>query len=144
MIKKLFILIIAAISLNSCCTLFGSYKLGNGFYLMVGDSDEDKIVVYNPDLGCLECCHSGTRIIPNENNMYNENIVRLEHSNDYIILKSYLINKKTFRYWVIEKGFDEDKISIETINESYVKGPLDSIKFYQLLEDKDIDLELND
>lgn len=139
--------------LTSCSSLIPG-NLGNNLFLMEGDSDTDKIIVYCTGKD-LFGCYSGACIVPpnklelNKQGQFDERYyleyVKTAKSNKkYVFVKTYNDNDKKKNYWLIDKSFDENNIQSETIISSYLTGPLDSVQFYQLLKERDIDLKLKE
>ena len=134
----------------SCvCELFGSHELGNNIVLLEGDRPEDRIIVY-----CTGrsggCCSGGVSIIPTYENhikqdMYNEYVEGAKSNNKWIIARSYRILEKSHKFWIINKNFNIDsldcnKIDCDSVIQSHVIGPLDSLIFLEKVKELDVNL----
>ncbi len=134
-----------------CCGWWGDNNLGNNFSLLEGDRTEDRIIVYCSGRDEInECCTGGTFIIPsykyhmNDGN-YSEYIIAAEYDDKWVIAKSYKIESKQNRYWILNKDLGnkiEKKkiINLESLLQEFVTGPLDSISFLKKSKEYGINL----
>lgn len=151
--KKVFIFLLPVLFLSSC-SYFISGNLGNNLYLMEGDSETDRIVVLcaNKD---IFGCYSGACIVPpnklklNKQGQFNEKyyseyVKTVKSNKKYVLVKTYSDIIKKNNYWLIDKSFNENNTQAETIISFYLTGQLDSIQFYRLIQEKNIDLKFKD
>ncbi len=152
--KKLFIFFYPITFLFLSCSSFISGNLGNNLYLMDGDRESDRIIVFCSNKDVLGC-YSGACIIPPNKYLLNgdkqridryylEYVKTVQSNKNYVIAKTYNNNDKKYNYWLIDKKFDETNIQAEIIISSYLTGPLDSVQFYRLIQEKNIDLKFKD
>jgi|SRR6185369_11033843 len=129
------ILIFAFFLLNtfeSCCLSSKTISLGNGFKLSEYSVKEVEIMF------CLDnCCNSAYHVIP-------QTIVAYNFNPDWIIAKtdsSYYNGLNDFAYWIFKKNAFTTA-DIDSVIEANLIGPIDSMKFYNLLLENNIKLQL--
>jgi hypothetical protein len=119
-------------SFESCCLGSKNISLGNGFKVSEFSVREVEIMY------CLDnCCNSAYHVIPQTLVAYNFNA-------NWIIAKtdsSYYNGLNDFAYWIFKKDAFSTKDLDSTIKANLI-GPLDSMKFYNLLVEKNIKLQL--
>ena len=117
---------------ESCCFGNKNISLGNGFKLSEYSVKEVEIMY------CLDnCCNSGYHVIPQTILAYNFNA-------NWIIAKtdsSYYNGLNDFAYWIFKKTVLTTNDMDSTIKANLI-GPLDSTKFYNLLLENNIKLQL--
>lgn len=104
-------------------SLWGSYNLGNGLYMMEWDNNS-RLIVYNSHPRG-KTCYSGIPIIPTS---LSENIrvADAKSNNDWIIVEAYQNNDTLNRfYYLIDKsyrviGLDWKKDNCDSIIQSYI------------------------
>ena len=134
--KKIVLLFIGLIFLyNSCCPFMKEENLGNNFYLSEYDN-VDRRILYSEKA----CSNSGIEIVP-------MTVTEYAYDSKWIVAKSAFSKQvKDFQYWIIDKSFNakiiQDNDRKINVIKSHTLGPLDSIKFVQLLFNKDIKLNL--
>jgi hypothetical protein len=119
---------------ESCCPGSKNISLGDGFKLSEYSFREVEIMY------CLDnCCNSGYHVI-------SQTIVGCNFDSNWIIAKtdsSYNNGVNDFAYWIFEKtGFATD--NMDSSIKANLIGPLDSMKFYNILLEKNIKLQLMD
>ena len=126
----MYVIIIIIIS-QSCNNFFWGVKdLGNNFAIIEADKDDISIQY------CFsgDCTRSGLYVVPSKIVEYNKNA-------NWIIAKS--INGSDTSFWIIDKKFFPDKKSeISALIKRNIRGPLDSISFYNEVKNKKINIEL--
>ncbi len=137
------------ISAISCREFFGDHPLGNNFSLLDGDKKEDRIIVYCAGNEENEC-NGGIFVIPRYrdhmlNGKYAEYVETAKSNNDWIIAKSFQMNYRQEKYWIINKNFniknlDCDKTNCDSIIQSHVIGPLNINEFQEKIKKFRIDL----
>lgn len=111
---------------------WGSHALGNNLYVM--DFDGGKIVVIGTNIRG-NTCYGGIQVIPFQidslrNDDYDENdfVVDSKHNEKWAIVKTYFKKTKKFRYYIIDKHFQEDINKEDFINNN-IKVYEDSLSF---------------
>lgn len=139
------LLVTIIIFISGCCAFFGSHKLGGNLFLLEGDNIKDRIIVFCVGKDKQGCCYSGSCIIPkyhmNNEGRYAEYVEIAKSNRKWVIVKTYQIFKMKNNYWIVDKSFDENVVSSQSITSSYLIGPLDSVQFYQKVKDKGIKLK---
>ena len=100
----------------------GSYALGKNLYLM--DFDGGKIIVQGTSVSD-GICFGGVSVIP----LYEEHYDSLGNVREYvinaiadermIIAKTFLVNEQKYKYYLINKAFDEKNTSETQIRDSF-------------------------
>jgi len=95
---------------------------------------------------------SGILVVPSEkrhmiDGKYAEYVKTAVSNKEWVLVKTYQIQEKKENYWIISKDFDITNLNCSTANcdsilQSHVIGPLDSLDFYNFLKARNIDLEL--
>jgi len=137
-INSLLIPLFAAIILEGCSfsELTGDKNLGKGYYFFSHRSFSS-IVLSSTD----SYQGNGPRVVPSE-------VVSHSFNDEYIIALSRDINTKEKTYWIINKNMPARIKSLVEENGSQhiiwtnVSGPLDSLEFSKMLEQKLINLQL--
>lgn len=118
--------------------LCGSYNLGNNIYMLDWDGNTRIIVFCSSKEGNV--CKSGVRLIPKDLN-YDITVENVNFNDRWIIAKTS--NKKTIdiKYYLIDKSFsiDDDYSGIVNL-ERYIYSESDSINFWGILNENDVDL----
>ena len=128
--------------LFSCSYLYwGDENLGNGYFLSKDGKYQE--IIYNPN----------KKTPDGGNPITTDNVVSLNYNNNYIIFKTNKYVKPSTEikeYWIIDKSIP---ITIKNYNnqnttDSLLKvnliGPFDSIRFYKLIKERNIGLELKE
>lgn len=150
-----YLLSVCSVVLITSCSILALGNLGSNLFLMEGDSEYDRIIVLCSGKDNLFGCYSGACIVPPNKYLLNKDkqiiekyyleYVKTAKSNKrYVLAKTYNDNDKKDNYWLIDKSFNEDNTQAETIISSYLTGPLDSVQFYRLIQEKNIDLKFKD
>lgn len=118
---KLFYITILVLLFISCDFKFmdDSIDLGNNYRFI---QDYPQAIIYH---STEEYKGIGINIVP-------PNVIEYDFNDEYIIAKS-ISNDSIINYWIINKQNNETKVK-----------PLDSIAFYEFLNDKEILLKLDD
>ncbi|GHT00876.1 hypothetical protein FACS189421_13350 [Bacteroidia bacterium] len=130
----------------------GSYDLGNNLYMMEWDGGGRIIVHCSRKKG--KACYGGTYVVPTHKAEYDslgnwaELVDDAKFDKKWIIVKSKLIQEKKYCYYIINKdfdieGLDWEKVNCDSIIQSHIIGPLDSITFSNELEQHKIDLDFS-
>jgi hypothetical protein len=112
----------------------GSYYLGNNLYLIDWEKD-NKIIVYCSNKRG-RTCYGGAPVIPH--NYPREVYVQSAKADDkWIIVKAITTENNHYCYYMIDKSFSIDGLNWEVTNcdsiiQSQITGPLDSLNFEQL------------
>lgn len=127
----------------------GSYNLGNNLYMR--DWDCGKIIMY-----CTgkrgKVCFAGRYVVPtyerryDNSGNYSEMVENAKFNEQWIIVKSKVIKESKYYYYLIDKNFNVDGLDwnkSDSIIQNHITGPLDSLRFYNLLEERDIKLKLD-
>lgn len=112
------------------CNAWGEKPLGNRFALVAAAKDYNSIVFCTSS----KCCSVGLPIIDG-------NVENYAFNSRWIIAKARIKGQNTF--WIIDKDFNvEIKPDSGVMNKvlKYVSGPLDSLTFNKLLQERKIDL----
>lgn len=149
-ITLLFILLGILFSCNN-------HDLGNNLYLW-GDNSKYYQLVFcdtNDSFGDLKSC---TKIIPKTEVIddFSEYIDSYAKDHEWIIVKTNYIKygKQDYnvnlpidttykRYWIINKNFNLKTATSNSIIESNLIGPMDSLRFYNFLHNENIKLYLD-
>jgi len=126
-------------------SMWGSHSLGNNLYALDWDSG-GQIIVYNENPKG-RTVYSGVYIIPNPNSndsAFNVSIRNIKFNKEWVIIKAeqqhneycYFLIHKNFNI----KGLDWQKDNCDSIIQNSITGPLDSMAFYNLLRERNIDL----
>ncbi len=126
---------IIAIIMYSCGPMFGTYNLGDGFYLMLGDKDSDRIIVYNDHYKHASDVVSGKNIIPSYEYWISDildhpYVQNIKYNSRWIIATTS--HKDTIYYWALDKTLPVSRC---------VTGPLSKSEYMQFLHDSDIEGE---
>jgi hypothetical protein len=131
----------------------GSYNLGNNLYMMEWDGG-GKIIVYCSNKKG-RTCYGGPNVVPTYEREYDslgnfaELVENVKFNNEWIIVKSKLIKKKKYHYYIINKDFDINGFDWETVNcdsiiQSHITEYIDSVTFIKELERRNIDLSFSE
>ena len=124
---------IVAILLYACGRLFGVMDLDGGFYVLDGDSPEDRIIVYNDQDKIASNIASGKTMIPSYDYWRSDSTespyVRDVKYNSRWILAT-VMHKDTLTYWILDK-----KKSLQEC----VVGPLTKKEYHRMLHDSGLD-----
>lgn len=127
-----FIILIAAILICACGRLFGVLDLGDGFYVLEGDSPKDRIIVYNDQDEFAGNIASGKTMIPSYDYWRSDSIecpyVRDVKYNSRWVLAT-VMHKDTLTYWILDK---------EKPLQECVAGPLTKQEYCHMLHDSGI------
>ena len=134
LIKRLhFIILLVSILICACGRLFGILDLGDGVYVLEGDSPEDRIIVYNDQDKFAANIASGKTMIPSYNYWRSDSIenpyVRDVKYNSRWVLATVL-HKDTLTYWILDK---------EKSLQECVAGPLTKKEYHYILQNSGID-----
>ena len=134
MIKRLYVIIfITSILICACGRFFGIRDLGDGFYVLEGDSPKDRIIVYNDQDEFAGNIASGKTMIPSYDYWRSDSIdspyVRDVKYNSRWVLATVL-HKDTLTYWILDK---------EKSLQECVVGPLTQKEYQFILHDFGID-----
>ena len=112
----------------------GSYYLGNNLYMMDWERGNKIIVHCSNKSG--RTCYGGSPVIPH--NYPREVYVQSAKADDkWIIVKAITTEDNNVCYYLIDKSFnikglDWDVVNCDSIIQSQITGPLDSLNFEQL------------
>lgn len=131
----------------------GSYNLGNNLYMMEWDGG-GKIIVYCSNKKG-RTCYGGPNVIPTHEREYDslgnftELVESVKFNKKWIIVKSKLIKKNKYHYYIINKdfdinGFDWGTVNCDSIIQSHITEYIDSIAFIKELERRNIDLSFSE
>jgi hypothetical protein len=134
--------IVMLILLGSCRNDFGDKNLGDGFYITEYEGRYTPLEYY--PYGIEK--HSLYGIIE-------ESVIKFGYNDKYIIAKTsvYDIADSSFNnnYWLVDKtipngiNFDKSIDEIDSLLKLGISGPLDSLKFYELINDRNIRITFN-
>ncbi len=141
--KKLVIVIsFLFLFLYSFSSIFwGDKNLGKGYFLW--RDGRYKAIVYNPNSNTPD----------GGNPITIDNVVSLNYNKNYIIFKTNKFIKPSTEikeYWIIDKSIQItiNDYNDQNITDSLLKvnllGPLDSTRFYKLIKERNIGLELKE
>jgi len=150
------IFITIAFTISSCnwwSGIWGNHSLGNHLSLWEGDTKEDRTIAYCTSQS-FGACVSGIYVVPNEkrhmiDGKYAEYVKTAASNKKWVLVKTYQIQEKKENYWIISKDFDITNLNCSTDNcdsilQSHVTGPLDSLDFYSFLKARNIDLKFKE
>lgn len=136
------------------CNSWGDNDLGNNFSLLGGDRIEETVIVYCTNRDEINnCCAGGIYIIPSDqyhttDGEYSEFIKTVEYNDKWIIAKTFKIETRKNRYWILNADLSnrlsmKNYQNIEKLLQEYVTGPLDSLTFNSTINELKIDLKIN-
>ena len=127
------------------CKSWGDNNLGGKFTLLEGDRQEDRIIVYCTSNS--KCCHAGISIIPSKDfGITKAWVEKAEFNERWIIANSFLRNGEELGFWIIDKDYELDlskceEVDCDSIIQSHVIGPLDTLQFEEKKKELGIDLK---
>lgn len=129
-----FIILIAAILICACGRLFGVLDLGDGFYVLEGDTPEDRIIVYNNQAKMSANIASGKTMIPSydywrSDSMDSPYVCDVKYNSRWVL--ATVLHKDTLTYWILDK-----KRSLKEC----VSGPLTKKEYYHMLHNSEVDV----
>lgn len=120
--------------------LNGTYDLGKNLYLVNWRKNEYYLVCANAKDMYGKTCYGGIPIIPNQDslNIEKEIIINEKHNEDWVIIRTILLNSKKYKYYIISKDYNP-----ETIFDKYLVNEQDSLNEEQGFTNFDIILKKN-
>jgi hypothetical protein len=127
----------------------GSHNLGNNLYMMEWDGGGRIIVFCSNKEG--RTCYGGPRVIPtnerafDDHGNYAELVENAKVDERWIVVKSKRFQEGTHCYYLIDKNFNIEGLDwnkSDSIIQSNITGPLDSLEFCTILKKRNINLTL--
>jgi len=130
-LKFIIYLFITAIVFSSCVFMHSNdnKSLGDGYYYVY---DKPSSIIYSKE---NNKGRDGTLVIPSSTEVtvdYSSTVISYDTNQKYIIAKTK-DNKQSIKYWLLEKSSYKIEIPLK---------PMDSIQFYKILSEKNINLIL--
>lgn len=128
---------------------WGSHSLGHNLYMLDWDGDGgNKIIVYCSNLRG-RTCYSGLSVIPSNSNSGQLWVITAKSNERWVIVKAKQTQDNKNCYYLISKDFDIDNLNCQKVNcdsmiQSHIVGPLDSIAFMRELSLKNVSLKLSE
>ena len=126
---------------------WGSHSLGHNLYMLDWDGG-NKIIVYcsNPR---GRTCYGGLSVIPSNSNSSQLCVITAKSNERWVIVRAKQTQDNKNCYYLINKDFNIDNLNCQNVNcdsmlQSYVVGPLDSIAFIKELMLKNVSLKLSE
>lgn len=113
---SLLFIIIMYVAQYTCPQLWGSHSLGNCLYLLDGDDNYRGIIVFTEKERLSgNTSYGGAPIIPFPDIEYNDSIgedyvVKTSYNKNWIIVQTQFYRTKDYRYYIISKDFDPEKM----------------------------------
>ena len=124
---------------------YGSYSLGNNIYMLEGDKGRKTIVNGTTIEG--NTCYSGDQLIPTYENQYDsignfaEYVVDARTDDNWIIAKTGNKITNQRKYYILNKSYNPDKMTLEKIISTKIECFSDSNEFAKACEYRKIDLK---
>ena len=112
---------------------YGSYSLGNNIYMLEGDGGGKMIVNGTTIKG--NTCYSGQPLIPTYENQYDslghsaEYVVDVKADDNWIIAKTNNHISNQQKYYILNKKYNPDKMTVEDIISTKIMFFTDSNEF---------------
>lgn len=124
---------------------YGSYSLGNNIYMLEEDKGRKTIVNGTTIKG--NTCYSGDQLIPTYENQYDsvgnfaEYVVDARADDNWIIAKTGNMINNQRKYYILNKSYNPDKMTLEKIISTRIECFTDSNKFAEACNYRKIDLK---
>ena len=121
---------------------YGSYSLGNNYYMLVEDKGR-KTIVYGTSIEG-NTCYSGEPVIPTYENQYDslgnfaEYVFDAKSDDNWIIAKTNNFINNQRKYYILNKKNNSNVMSVEYIINTRVEVFTDSSEFAKKCHDYDI------
>lgn len=112
----LLIIMVLYIAQYTCPEWWGSHSLGKGLYQMDGDGDCRGVIVFTEKEQLTgNTSYGGVPIIPFSDIEYNDStgndyVVKTSYNENWIIVQTQFYMTKKYRYYIISKDFDPEKL----------------------------------
>lgn len=127
-------------------SISGSHSLGNNLYMMDWDGGGE-IIVYGTNIRG-NTCYGGIYVVPSVEHNNKVKVTTAKSNDKWIIVKATQLSDNTIKYYLISKNFNPDNLDCKKQNcdsllQSYISGPLDSVSFINKLTHEGINLRFS-